>query len=487
MGLFDKKNLCFLFVLIFFLHIAKIPNNFTWLDHRDIEAGRSLFPVKELSHAFLKPFSDTHFYRPLVSISHSLNFALFGLNPHAFHAFSVVLHGMACICLAFCARIVFRMSERASLLSAFCLGISPTSFLPAGQISYVSELLLALFYLLSLIFYQLYDLKRSKRYLVLFGMAFSLALLAKESALVFIPATLFILEYYSSAGLTVKKSIRLFSMTIFQTAVYLSLRFSVLPGGWATPNQPDAVGPWLAVRLVNYATHLAYLLNPLPPQLSDVVQNQNFFSIPILISLSGIILIAGAIFKLKDFPLRAALTLILFLVSPTLDILSLPRFFSSHYLYLPSLMFSIALAVLLTKANRILKALIISWISIALAGTVISGERLRDDFTLFSPAVERDPNYREGHFYLGGYFLSHALPLEAERHYVESLKPLPGFYSFYDPMAGSMGLALAEISLKNYSEAEAVLEAIEPDADGLDLENVKKIKGLLSEERARGK
>jgi 4-amino-4-deoxy-L-arabinose transferase-like glycosyltransferase len=479
MGLIDKKNLSLLFVLIFILHLAKIPNSFTWLDHRDIEAGRSLFSINELYQAFVRPFSDTHFYRPLVSISHSLNFSCFGLNAYAFHTFSVLLHALVCICLAICAKIIFRLTDRASLFSGFIMGIAPTSFLPAGQISYVSELLLALFYLLSLIFYQLYAQNQLKRYAALCFGVISLALLSKESALVFIPATLLILEFYSPLGLSLKKIVRLFLFLIIPSVLYLSLRFSILPQGWIIPNQSDSWGSWLALRLVNYGNHLTYLLNPWPPKLSDAVPNQALFSLPMLAYFFVLLFLVCMLVKLKDFPVRTALTLILLLVSPTLNILPLPRFFSSHYLYLPSLMFSILLTVLVTKQGWILKVPILLWILIATIGTAISGKRLQDDFTLFSPAVAKDSCYREGHFYLGGYFLSQGSPLEAERHYFSSLKPLPGFYSFYDPMAGSIGLALAEIDLKNYSDAEAILNAIEPNAKGFDLENLNKIRRLL--------
>src|SRR5437667_4026809 len=77
---------------IFLFHLSFIGNGFVWLDHGDIEKGRAIISLGNFSDAFLMRFGETGFYRPLVTIMHSIDAAMYGMWAPGFHLTNVLLH-----------------------------------------------------------------------------------------------------------------------------------------------------------------------------------------------------------------------------------------------------------------------------------------------------------------------------------------------------------------------------------------------------------
>ena len=88
-------------MLILLTHAGYIDNGFVWLDHNDIEDGHAILPLSHLSKAFTAPFSKTGFYRPLITIAHSVDYALYGGRPFGFHLSNILFHLMAAIAAGF--------------------------------------------------------------------------------------------------------------------------------------------------------------------------------------------------------------------------------------------------------------------------------------------------------------------------------------------------------------------------------------------------
>src|SRR3989338_4340814 len=82
----------FVLLAVFLFYLSYINNGFTWLDHGDIERGRAIIPITNLKDAFFTRFGQTGFYRPVVTIINSIDFALYGLWAHGFHLTNVILH-----------------------------------------------------------------------------------------------------------------------------------------------------------------------------------------------------------------------------------------------------------------------------------------------------------------------------------------------------------------------------------------------------------
>lgn len=167
-------------------HASYINNGFTWLDHGDIERGRAVVPIGELGKAFVSRFGQTGFYRPLVTVANSLDTAIYGKNAAGYHATNLLWHVVVTVAVMTFWRQYLGWTEKKTAVVGLIFGLHPLSFLPVGAISYRPELLAT-----ALTFAALYwhgRVRQSGR--VGDGLAAVLlaggAMLAKESALVWL-------------------------------------------------------------------------------------------------------------------------------------------------------------------------------------------------------------------------------------------------------------------------------------------------------------
>src|SRR5262249_8656376 len=72
---------------------------FVWLDHAHIEDGLALAKWNELHRLFTQGFAGTGYYRPLMSVSLSLDAALGG-GPLLYHSVTLLWHVAAALLLA---------------------------------------------------------------------------------------------------------------------------------------------------------------------------------------------------------------------------------------------------------------------------------------------------------------------------------------------------------------------------------------------------
>lgn len=147
------------------------------------------FPARTLFDA------PTPFWRPLVDAYFFVGWRTFGLDPLPYHVTNVVLHGVIAALIAI---LVWQLtsSRVTSLLAGILFVVLPTYGIAVTWISSVTELLGALFYLLTLVLYAAYLRGPPLARWLYIGalVALVLALLSKESS-VTIPIAL--------AGLTV--------------------------------------------------------------------------------------------------------------------------------------------------------------------------------------------------------------------------------------------------------------------------------------------
>ena len=80
---FPRRHILWLVVLGITLltHASYINNDFTWLDHIDIEQGKAIVSPSQWYMAFAARYGETGFYRPLVTFTHSFDAAFYGQWP----------------------------------------------------------------------------------------------------------------------------------------------------------------------------------------------------------------------------------------------------------------------------------------------------------------------------------------------------------------------------------------------------------------------
>ena len=188
--------MAWLFVLGFgvLIHASYVGNGFTWLDHIDIEQGKAVVPLSEWQATFTTRYGETGFYRPLVTLTHSVDAAIYGPRAAGFHLTNVLLH------LAFVASGVLFLSrfisfhERELRLAALIVLAHPLGWLPVGSISYRPELLVAFGTLLAVYFHARARLTGKPRWVALTFSTVLFGLFSKETALVWIPSFILLWE-----------------------------------------------------------------------------------------------------------------------------------------------------------------------------------------------------------------------------------------------------------------------------------------------------
>src|SRR3989338_2582207 len=158
----------------------------------------------------------TNYWRPVFSISLALDYFLWGLNPLGFHLTNILLHAINTVLLFSLGRKL--LNTTCAVLASLLFALHPIQAHAVNFISTRGELLAAFFILFS---FRTFLSGRT----IPFAIAFTLALLSKETSMVFPLAVLF-------AGIIVEKSrqdlrlILAFAILGLYLVIRLSLGFS---------------------------------------------------------------------------------------------------------------------------------------------------------------------------------------------------------------------------------------------------------------------
>lgn len=319
------------------------------------------------SHLWASAGNSDHvssYYRPLFLLWLRLNYALFGLNPACWHASSLALHLVA-VWLAYLATLRLLAlagwnggSRRAAAaVAALIFALHPAHVEPVAWLSAASELLLAIFFLLAFLAYA-ESRSGGKRLWISVSLAsFALALLAKETAIMFVPLVLGCeLARRAGEGSVLRRLGRGLAASSPWAGIavcYLLVRRAALGSLGHTQVQVGTavVLKTLPELLWFYARHLLW-----PWPLAEFYNvfyvhsaRAREFVIPALAT-AAMILALAAWARRSRAALMASLWILLPLL-PVLDV-SLLRFnalAADRYLYLPSFGFCVLAAVLLVR------------------------------------------------------------------------------------------------------------------------------------------
>lgn len=465
-----KKRLLIL-LIIFLLHSSYLFNTFTWLDHLDIEQKKAIAPIEKMVTIFSTPFSQTTFYRPMVTLFHSLDHSIYSSYAPGYHLTNLLLFLILIACTPAFMKCFVPLTQKQELFIILILGIHPLTWLPVGAISYRPELLFTLFSILTVTMYAQARNDVSKKSLpgslhlaltALFGFC---AFFSKESAIYCIPVLLLFWEVINRkkvhAGYSKVACLSVLLLTLF---IYLFLRHQALPDLWSSISYPLSWDQFIGVRLYTLGKHLLHLPLPLLPQLDDAIPIVSIFHPFALISLLSII---SVFFFIKLSGTRSSISicimLTLLLLLPALNIISLPRFYSPHYAFIAVVPFVTGITLFITKKglNKIILFLTITWIVLASIQTFLGGLRFYNDYTLFYPEVVASSNYNEGNLYLGRYYaFSGDLP-KAEKAFANASIKRKRYISYDQEFPILFNLSTILIEEKKYEQAESVLNKLE--------------------------
>lgn len=123
------------------------------------------------------------FYRPLASLSHAFDYALWGLDPTGYHLTNLILHGVA---VALSALVVTEITDsETGSLAGFLVAAHPLTAEVVPSVARRHSVLMSIFLLAALLLFVRGRRRDSRRLLAGSVVAYALALLSKELALLF--------------------------------------------------------------------------------------------------------------------------------------------------------------------------------------------------------------------------------------------------------------------------------------------------------------
>ena len=450
-----------------------LTNGFPFDDERLIVQNRLITSLRNIPILLTKgywaigPGTATQaggLYRPLLTISFALNYAVGGLNPLGYHAVNVLLHAIVSLAVYGVGRRLF-LSPAGATVAGALFAVHPLHTEVVAGIVGRAESLMALGVLLALAGY------RSERRAVRFGSlaAFALGLLAKEQAVV-VPALLLFSDVFvrrqtspvpswiASARSALPRLLPYFGVLF----AYLLLRAWVLGGiqGVAVirttafvdnPLAHVSLGPRLLTALAVAGRYLTLSFWPVPLS-PDYSYNQ----IPLVASLlDARVLLAfllwGWLFGVATRSLTrgkggagfaVAFTLVTFLPASNL-VVPIGTIMGERLFYLPSAglcwLAGVGWQALYDRMDRprlsqVLWAAVGALVVIFAIQSIRYGRVWRDDLTLFSHAVRVVPENAKVRFNLGSDLLFKGRKEEAILHLRRAVEIYPAHTNAWDAL-----------------------------------------------------
>jgi tetratricopeptide (TPR) repeat protein len=437
----DRRALALVALVALAAHATALGGGFVWLDHGHIQDGLALAPAGDWPGLFTRGFAGTGFYRPLMSLSLSLDAALGG-GALLFHATSLLWHAGAAVLVVLAAE-ALGLSRRAALIAGGLFAVHPLTSLVASAIAFRSEAMIAVA-LLGLVVQHRRGRPWSAALLLLAGA------LTKETALVLGVLAIVVLELERRTEPPLRW--RLLGTEAAAAVVAVGLRLAFAPP-WRAGFTSLGAGQAIGTRLAGLARS-ALAVVPVDRTICDA------FPVTPLVSgraLAGALLLAAVIawaWRRRGPALLLALSLL-----PSLQLVPIMRWWSPHYLYLPlGFLAMLAGEALAVRGRRTLVAA--AAVAVALgAVTCLDDRRFRSDAALWTAEVARRPACREGQLYLGVAALEGQRADEAAAHLARAVAGDPAVLSYVDRGAALQNLGMARLEQGQLEPARASLRA----------------------------
>jgi protein O-mannosyl-transferase len=406
-------------------------------------------------------------WHPLTWLSHMLDCQLFGLNPAGPHLVNVLFHITNTLLLFGLLRCMTGAAWRAAFVAAL-FALHPMHVESVAWVAERKDVLSAFFGLLTLCAWCAYVRIPSWQRYTLALFLFALGLMSKPM-LVTLPLLMLLLDFWPLRRVEADKPLLGLASLVAEKIPFFALAlvscivtFLVQKAGGAVM-QTDMISPGerVANALISYVRYLGKLLWP---QNLAVVYPYPVHIPGWQVAGAALLLAAITIVALRSAPRRPWLMVgwLWFVISlvPVIGLVQVGvQSMADRYTYLPA----IGLFLMLTwtaaeslAAQPFAKPVLAIAAGAALAACfVVSSHQLqywRNSFTLFTHALEVNPNNAVAHCNLGQAFAAAGKPAQAREHYARALEIDPTYVSAMIRMSSYYNLH------GNYDQAVDCLE-----------------------------
>ncbi|MBS2014449.1 MAG: hypothetical protein JST00_16300 [Deltaproteobacteria bacterium] len=436
-------------------HLTALRAGFVWLDHAHIEDRAALVEKGDLVSAFTHGFAGTGYYRPLVSLSLSLDAALGG--PLVFHATNLLLHAAAAA-MTTVAGEALGLTRRAALFAGVLFAVHPLSSLVASAIAFRSESLLVIA-LLGLVWAHVRERP------LLAAAAVAVAALTKETGLALAPLLVVALALgrraQGSPAARPPLRPKLLVAEALALAACVALRVRFAPS-WRASHEPLSAADALGTRLASIGKAGAAVLLPIDRGVCDAFSVTHPWQPGAVAGLAILVVIAILAWRERGVALLLALSLL-----PMLQLVPVARWWSPHYLYLPFAFVAMRVGAFVEERLGKTSVRVVGGAAALLGALSLhDGLRYLDDTELWAPEVKRQPTCLEGQFYLGEVERLAKRWEPAARRYEAALAPRAGVLAYVDRGAALQNLGTVRLEQGRHAEARrAFASALEGTRD----------------------
>jgi len=404
--------------------------------------------IKEWKY-FPKIFTRDYFvisgemsYRPIVTISYFIDYAIWRSNPFGFHLANLILHTLNAVLFYLFLNAVLR-NKKIVLLSALFFATHLSLVETVNAVGYREDLLSATFLLVSLIYFvksdAILDCKGNDRhfpfYYAVSLVAYLCALFSKEMAITF-PVLLVLFVIFSNQKIPsgiIRKFKGIYTGYLAISVFYLIIRFVVLdnpalkaayqPGGFRTNafTMLKVLASYIKMSFFPFNLNADYVV----PLAKSPLEGSLILSIAFLVS----IFIIFAILTKSRHTFACWMAWFFIMILPVMNILPIGNIMAERYLYIPVMGFCVAKGILIHRiTDRTLSTRSIPMrrvVQLTLVTLMIGGYGFsiiwkngdwRDELTLWTKTIRRSPDSHRAHCNLGNVYMENGL---IERAYAE--------------------------------------------------------------------
>jgi tetratricopeptide (TPR) repeat protein len=306
-------------------------------------------------------------YRPVALLNFMAETSFFGLNPHVSHFFNVLFYALTCIVLfLFLRKILNKYPLAVSAAAALLFTFHPIHTEVVANIKSRDEILSFLFGITSFYFLAKYIENEKKNYYWLSVLVFFIAIMSKETSLMFV--FIIVLNLYFFSEFTFKKIIKLSIPYFGAIAVYMLIRSSVLSSVTFTEKMivvnnslmaAKNAAEMYATNFVMMGKYIWMLIWPYPLSYDYSYQQipiVNWTSMAAIASAIVYLLLGGYViwkFKRKDIYAYSILFFMLTLFLASNLVIKIGATFGERFLFAPSLAFCMVLPIVLFRIIKL--------------------------------------------------------------------------------------------------------------------------------------
>lgn len=433
---FFRTGLCatLVFVVSVLLYLNTIGHDFVWDDITLIVNDESIrtLDFDTLKSVVARGITDVEgrgvpYYRPLVTLSFHIDYALFQHHPSGFHATNILSNAVTCV-FAFLFVYALFANVALALSTALLFALHPIHTEAVAWISGRSEILAALWAFVALTLYVLSRRRSNWFFLYASLTALLFALLSKESAIC-IPFLILLLEtkpFASFLSAHPADETRLVSsrwirvMLYFGVlGLYLLMRFAAV-GTLTSPHEPHQAGVigHTALPLAIFAGYVGKVLCPLTLNAEyDAGLPDSWLDPEVVTGLVAVLLIIWVAWRFRHRPLIVlGLAVFLLGLGPVLNVIPIGEVSAERFLYFPSFGATLLMGCLVTRAlpqgQRVRKStsrggrqgsaavvgiVLLAILIAASLRTVVRNRDWRNEQVLFAKTAEQEPDRARVH------------------------------------------------------------------------------------------